>query len=315
MITHACFKALLFLGAGSVIHGMHDEQDMRWMGALRNGMPIASGTFIVGWLAISGVPPFCGFWSKDEILTVRAAEEPALYVVGSSPRAHRLLHVPANVHGRSTAMRSGPSRTKPKKSPANRPRPRRPRHADGGGPVADRRRQAHVPEGFQPHESPWTMTLPLVVLAVLAAIGRSVEPAVPRQLHFLENWLEPSFALSRPGPPRLQRRRHRGAARRLHGRAPHRHRHRLVIYKRRRCPSSNRNRSHDGLVHRQQHRRVGRRARHRASRKAPLGRFRRHRRGGQRRRAESPVDAARVRLAQTGYVRVYALGWRPAPSS
>ena len=68
MITHAFFKALLFLGAGSVIHGMHDEQDMRRMGALRKLMPITAGTFIVGWLAIAGVPPFAGFWSKDEIL-------------------------------------------------------------------------------------------------------------------------------------------------------------------------------------------------------------------------------------------------------
>src|SRR6185369_10935189 len=68
MITHAFFKALLFLGAGSVIHGMHDEQDMRRMGGLRKFMPITAGTFIVGWLAIAGIIPFAGFWSKDEIL-------------------------------------------------------------------------------------------------------------------------------------------------------------------------------------------------------------------------------------------------------
>ena len=68
MITHAFFKALLFLGAGSVIHGMHDEQDMRRMGGLRKFMPITAATFIVGWLAIAGVPPFSGFFSKDEIL-------------------------------------------------------------------------------------------------------------------------------------------------------------------------------------------------------------------------------------------------------
>ena len=68
VITHAFFKALLFLGSGSVIHGMHDEQDMRKMGALRIAMPITGATFIIGWLAIAGVPPFAGFWSKDEIL-------------------------------------------------------------------------------------------------------------------------------------------------------------------------------------------------------------------------------------------------------
>ena len=82
MITHAFFKALLFLGSGSVIHGMHDEQDMRQMGALRKFMPITAVTFIVGWLAIAGVPPFAGFWSKDEILLFALAESPALYVVG-----------------------------------------------------------------------------------------------------------------------------------------------------------------------------------------------------------------------------------------
>ena len=68
MITHAFFKALLFLGSGSVIHGMHHDQDMRHYGALRALMPITAGTFIIGWLAIAGVPPFAGFWSKDEVL-------------------------------------------------------------------------------------------------------------------------------------------------------------------------------------------------------------------------------------------------------
>ena len=63
MITHAFFKALLFLGSGSVIHGMHHDQDMRHYGGLRALMPITSATFIVGWLAIAGVPPFSGFWS------------------------------------------------------------------------------------------------------------------------------------------------------------------------------------------------------------------------------------------------------------
>src|SRR5438874_2814888 len=60
MVTHAFFKALLFLGAGSVMHGLHDEQNMKRMGALRRWMPITSGTFIVAWLAIAGVPPFGG---------------------------------------------------------------------------------------------------------------------------------------------------------------------------------------------------------------------------------------------------------------
>jgi proton-translocating NADH-quinone oxidoreductase chain L len=82
MITHAFFKALLFLGSGSVIHGMDNDQDMRHYGALRKLMPITSATFIIGWLAIAGVPPFAGFWSKDEILAFAWEENKLLWAVG-----------------------------------------------------------------------------------------------------------------------------------------------------------------------------------------------------------------------------------------
>ena len=83
MITHACFKALLFLGAGSVIHGLDGEQDMRRMGALRKLMPITAITMIIGALAISGIPPFAGFWSKDEVLINAWDKSPLLWVVMS----------------------------------------------------------------------------------------------------------------------------------------------------------------------------------------------------------------------------------------
>ncbi len=82
MLTHAFFKALLFLGAGSVIHGMDGDQDLRHYGALRKFMPWTAGTFIVAWLAIAGVPPFSGFWSKDEILGFAWSQSPALWFVG-----------------------------------------------------------------------------------------------------------------------------------------------------------------------------------------------------------------------------------------
>ena len=68
VITHAFFKALLFLGAGSVIHAMHHEQDMRHMGGLRKKLPVTFVTMLIGTIAISGLPPFSGFFSKDEIL-------------------------------------------------------------------------------------------------------------------------------------------------------------------------------------------------------------------------------------------------------
>ena len=82
MVTHAFFKALLFLGSGSVIHGMGNDQDMRHYGGLRKLMPVTSITFIVGWLAIAGVPPFAGFWSKDEILAFAWEDSVALWAVG-----------------------------------------------------------------------------------------------------------------------------------------------------------------------------------------------------------------------------------------
>ncbi len=82
MVTHAFFKALMFLGSGSVIHGMHDEQDIRKMGKLLKLMPVTASTFIVGWLAIAGVFPFSGFWSKDEILLFALVKSPVLYVIG-----------------------------------------------------------------------------------------------------------------------------------------------------------------------------------------------------------------------------------------
>ncbi len=81
-VTHAFFKALLFLAAGSVIHGMHHEQDMRRFGGLYKLLPITAVTFIIGWLAIAGVPPFAGFWSKDEILAYAWQENKALWVIG-----------------------------------------------------------------------------------------------------------------------------------------------------------------------------------------------------------------------------------------
>jgi NADH-quinone oxidoreductase subunit L len=82
MVTHAFFKALLFLGSGSVIHGMHGHQDMRQYGNLRKWMPITAATFIVGWLAIAGVPPFAGFWSKDEILAAAYDKSVVLWALG-----------------------------------------------------------------------------------------------------------------------------------------------------------------------------------------------------------------------------------------
>src|SRR5581483_4854544 len=82
MVTHAFFKALLFLCAGSVIHGLHDQQDMKRMGGLRRWMPVTAACFLIGWLAISGIPPFAGFWSKDDILAAAWQKNHLLWGVG-----------------------------------------------------------------------------------------------------------------------------------------------------------------------------------------------------------------------------------------
>jgi NADH-quinone oxidoreductase subunit L len=83
VITHAFFKACLFLGSGSVIHGLHGEQDMRKMGGLKKAMPITFITMLIAALAISGIFPLAGFWSKDEILMTAFHENKVLWVIGS----------------------------------------------------------------------------------------------------------------------------------------------------------------------------------------------------------------------------------------
>ncbi len=97
LMTHAFFKALLFLGAGSVIHGMSGEQDIRKMGGLRTKMPVTFWTFLIGTLAIAGVPGLAGFFSKDEILWHAVVERPSGAVADRDRHgdADRVLHVPA----------------------------------------------------------------------------------------------------------------------------------------------------------------------------------------------------------------------------
>ena len=123
MVCHAFYKALLFLGSGSVIHGLEDEQDLKRMGALRRWLPWTFGTFIVGWLAIAGVPPLSGFWSKGDVLDNVFAKSPVLWVFGLlTALRHRLLHEPAllpHLHRRGPLAVLGPRR------PAGPPHPAR----------------------------------------------------------------------------------------------------------------------------------------------------------------------------------------------
>ena len=163
MVTHAFFKALLFLGSGSVIHGMHHEQDMRKMGALRKAMPITGFTFIIGWLAIAGVPPFAGFWSKDEILLYVYANNRFLYVIGLLTALLTAYYMTRQV----IMVFFGKARWND--------------HSADHGAHGD----------FMPHESPRIMLMPLVVLAVLSVIGGFMQLPFSKDLHFLEHWLAP----------------------------------------------------------------------------------------------------------------------------
>jgi NADH-quinone oxidoreductase subunit L len=188
MITHAFFKALLFLGAGSVIHGLHDEQDMTRMGGLRKLMPITAGTFIVGWLAIAGVPPFSGFWSKDEILAAAWESNRALWLVGVVTALLTAYYMSRQV----LLVFFGPPRWQDASAGAS---PGEALDAPEHEPAA----AEHAPA--TPHESPPTMTAPLVVLAVLAAGGGLLNlPGVLTLEHFLEPVFEDRLHhLSVPG--------------------------------------------------------------------------------------------------------------------
>ncbi len=163
MVTHAFFKALLFLGSGSVIHGMHHQQDMRRMGALRKVMPITGFTFIIGWLAIAGVPPFAGFWSKDEILLYVFAKSPALYIVGIVTALLTAYYMTRQV----IMVFYGEARWND--------------HSEEHGAHGD----------ITPHESPRVMLIPLLILSVLSIFGGAMQLPFSKKLHFLEHWLAP----------------------------------------------------------------------------------------------------------------------------
>ena len=175
MVVHAFFKALLFLGSGSVIHGLHDEQDLKRMGNLRIYMPLTFFTFAVGWLAIAGIPPLSGFWAKGDVLDNAWAAHPALWVVGVVT-----AFLTAYYMSRLTGLAFfGKDRWN--KAPID-PESTAARHAEH--PNAD----GSLPE---PHESKPIMTIPLIILAVLAAFAGVLATSNPHLS--LDNWVAPVF--------------------------------------------------------------------------------------------------------------------------
>jgi NADH-quinone oxidoreductase subunit L len=193
VITHAFFKALLFLGSGSVIHGMHDEQDMRRMGGLKKYMPITFATMLTGWLAISGIPIFAGFFSKDEILWKTWSA--GTFSLPSPVWSKALWFIAA-----LTALLTAIYMTRMMVMTFWGAERFRERHADAHEDATQE--ETHQKYGaHEPHESPWSMTVPLIVLAILSTIGGLI--GVPYALssllgghpeNYIERTLEPVIA-------------------------------------------------------------------------------------------------------------------------
>jgi NADH-quinone oxidoreductase subunit L len=165
LMTHAFFKALLFLGAGSVIHALGGEQDMRKMGGLRKSMPVTTVTMAVATVAIAGIPPLAGFWSKDEILAVSFARGGwfgFLWIIGLVTALITAFYMTRQF----VLVFLGEPRWE---------------------------------EGTHPHESPRVMTFPLLVLAVLSVVGGLINTPFRTTL---EHFLEPAFeGVSLAHPP------------------------------------------------------------------------------------------------------------------
>jgi NAD(P)H-quinone oxidoreductase subunit 5 len=180
LMTHAYFKAMLFLGSGSVIHGMeavvgHDAvlaQDMRLMGGLRKYMPATGFTFFIGCLAISGIPPFAGFWSKDEILGAAFAANPLLWFIGwvtAGITAFYMFRMYFSTFEGKFRGNDEKIKTMLKEAAAAKlGLELQPNFGPGAMKKGelDHSHDSHGHHSSSPHESPWTMTLPLLVLAV-----------------------------------------------------------------------------------------------------------------------------------------------------
>ena len=162
-MTHAFFKALLFLAVGSVIHAMHHEQDIRNMGGLRKKLPVTHLTFLVGCIAIAGIPPFAGFFSKDEILAAAWGVNKIYWAVGVAGAFMTAWYM-FRLYGTTFLGRFR----------------------------GTNEQQHHL------QESPAAITIPLVILAILSIAGGWIgipELFVP-DAHWLEHFLQPVFAKS-----------------------------------------------------------------------------------------------------------------------
>ncbi len=193
LMTHAFFKALLFLGAGSVIHGLGGEQDMRQMGGLRKYLPYTFLCMTTATFAISGLPPFAGFFSKDRILwSAWSSGEHVLWLVGVITAGMTSFYMFRLWFLTFFGKYRGPN-----PETAGHGHDADAQHAGHAGAVHDAQ-DAHATGGSHghgaPHESPWVMVVPLLILALLSLVGGWI--GVPHSLagsdHF-DHFLSPVF--------------------------------------------------------------------------------------------------------------------------
>jgi NADH-quinone oxidoreductase subunit L len=191
MLAHAFYKALLFLGAGSVIHAMGDEQDIKKMGGLRALMPVTAVTFLVAWLAIGGVPPLAGFWAKGDVLIDAYGKSPFLYVFGAITAVLTAYYMGREyflVFGGTSRWGEAGEPGLLQASPIG---------PGGAGETGETGSEASGGHDVHPRDPVWMMRLPLYVLAFCAVLGGLVNlPFLP----FLDHWLHPVFGANLIAP-------------------------------------------------------------------------------------------------------------------
>ena len=205
MVTHAFFKALLFLAAGSVIHAMNDEQNVKMMGGLRRYVPITFVTFIFGYLALSAIPPFSGWWSHEAVLEAAWSKSRGLWIVGVITDGITAYYMSRQVvlvflgqarwaEARPVAAEMAVNGPEGQGQAAEHVEGAgAPQHAAGAADAHGAHAAgAHGGHGGTPHESPWTMTAPLVILAVCSFFGGLLD--LPTfHLELIDHWLASVF--------------------------------------------------------------------------------------------------------------------------
>jgi NADH-quinone oxidoreductase subunit L len=177
-VMHAFFKAGLFLSAGAVIHALHDEQNMKRMGALWRYLPITRWAFLAGYLALAAIPPFDGFWSKDDVLQAAWHKSPALWVVGVVTAGLTAYYM-----SRQVVLVFGGQARWIEHNDA---------HGAAGTPGTATAGTATEAGSSTPHEAPRVMTIPLIILGIASTIGWLIN-APFGGLNFLDKWLAPVF--------------------------------------------------------------------------------------------------------------------------